>query len=170
MKDEFEPLFFEALLLISRLDDSFLELGSLLRQLQETSPHDFKALISTAQLRRRKGYYLVDIDRAFGGNEQLRPRLNKIGWTKLAMIAKHVTQDNREDLLQLAEAHTARNLQAIMRGDEPIIGGRVILLHFTGEQFAAFSKAILAHGAIQNGDGFIGKEMALIDALGRPSG
>ena len=167
MKDEFEPLFFDALLLISRLDDSFLELGSLLRQLQETSPHDFKALISTPQLRRRKGYYLVDIDRAFGGNEQLRPRLNKIGWTKLAMIAKHVTQDNREDLLQLAEAHTARNLQAIMRGDEPIIGGRVILLHFTGEQFAAFSKAILAHGAIQNGDGFIGKEMALIDALGK---
>ena len=81
------------------------------------------------------------------------------------MIAKHVTQDNREDLLQLAEAHTARNLQAIMRGEEPIIGGRVILLHFTGEQFAAFSKAILAHGAIQNGDGFIGKEKALIDAL-----
>jgi hypothetical protein len=98
MKDDFEPLYFGALLLISRLDDSFLELGSLLRQFQETSPHDFNALISTAQLRRRKGYYLVDIDRAFGGNEQLRPRLNKIGWTKLAMIAKHVTQDNREDL------------------------------------------------------------------------
>ena len=60
MKDEFGPLFFDALLLISRLDDSFLELGSLLRQLQETSPHDFKALISTPQLRRRKGYYLVN--------------------------------------------------------------------------------------------------------------
>ena len=170
MKDDFEPLYFDALLLISRLDDGFLELGSLLRQFQETSPHDFNALISTAQLRRRKGYYLVEIDRAFGGNEQLRPLLNKIGWTKLAMIAKRVTQDNREDLLQLAGAHTARNLQAIMRGDEPIIGGRVILLHFTWEQFATFSKAILAHGAIQNGDGFIGKEMALIGALGRSCG
>ena len=52
-----------------------------------------------------------------------------------------------------------------MRGEEPIIGGRAILLHLTGEQFAAFSKAILAHGAIQNGGGFIGEEKALIDAL-----
>jgi len=66
MKDEFEPLLFEALLLISRLDDSFLELGSLLRQLQETSPHDFKALISTAQLGARATILWTSIGRSAG--------------------------------------------------------------------------------------------------------
>jgi hypothetical protein len=40
-------------------------------------------------------------------------------------------------------------------------------LIFTAEQFAAFSAAILAHGAVENGKGFIGKEAALIAALGK---
>ena len=165
MENEFEPLFFETLLLIARLNDKFLELASLLRQLYETSHHDFKTLISIPQLGPRKGYYLVEIDKAFGGNEHLRPRLNKIGWTKLQLIAKHVTPDNREDLLKLAEAHTAKNLERIMRGVDPIVGGRSVLLVFTAEQFAAFSAAILAHGAVKNGQGFIGKEAALVAAF-----
>lgn len=165
VKDELEPLFFETLLLIARFNHKFMELASLLHQLHETAHHDFKTLISIPQLGRRKGYYLVEVDKAFGGNEHLRPRLNKIGWTKLQTIAKHVTPDNREDLLKLAEAHTVKNLERIMRGEKPTIGGRSVLLHFTAEQFAAFSKAILAHGAIENGAGFIGKEAALFAAL-----
>ncbi len=52
-----------------------------------------------------------------------------------------------------------------MRGEEPVLGGRTVLLFFTGEQFAAFSQAILKHGAVANGDGFIGKDAALIAAL-----
>ena len=122
MEREFDPLFFETLLLIARFNDNFLELASLLRQVYETSHHDFKTLISIPQLGPRKGYYLVEIDKAFGGNEHLRPRLNKIGWTKLQLIAKHVTHDNREDFLKLAEANTAKNLERIMHGVDPIIG------------------------------------------------
>ena len=45
-----------------------------------------------------------------------------------------------------------------MRGLDPIIGGRSVLLYFTAEQFAVYSNAILAHGATKNGDGFNGKE------------
>jgi hypothetical protein len=92
-------------------------------------------------------------------------RLNKIGWTNLQIIARHVTPDTCEKLLQLAETHTAKNLEKIMRGEEPILGGRSVLLFFTEEQFATFSQAILMHGSIANGDGFIGKEAALIAAL-----
>ena len=77
MKDELEPLFFETLLLIARFNDSFLELASLLRQLHETAHHDFKTLISIPQLGRRKGYYLVEVDKAFGGNEQTAPALKQ---------------------------------------------------------------------------------------------
>ena len=165
MEREFDPLFFETLLLIARFNDNFLELASLLRQVYETSHHDFKTLISIPQLGPRKGYYLVEIDKAFGGNEDLRPRLNKIGWTKLQLIAKHVTHDNREDFLKLAEAHTAKNLERIMHGVDPIVDGRSVLLVFTAEQFSAFSAAVLAHGAVKNGQGFIGKEAALVAAI-----
>lgn len=165
MKDELYPEFYLASLLIARFNDKFLELASLLHKLQETESDDFKTLISIPQLGRRKGYYLVEIHRAFGDYKDAPPRLNKIGWTKLQIIAAHVTPDNREALLTLAETHTAKNLEAIMRGDQPIIGGRSVLLLFTQEQFAVFSKAILEHGAIAKGEGFIGKESALIIAL-----
>ncbi len=52
-----------------------------------------------------------------------------------------------------------------MRGDTPIIGGRSILLYFTAEQFAVFAKTILETGAIKTGEGFIGKEAAVIPAF-----
>lgn len=165
MKDELYPEFYRALLLIARFNDEFLELAALLHKLQETEPDDFKALISIPQLGRRKGYYLVEIHRAFGDYKDLSARLHKIGWTKLQIIASHVTPDNLEALLTLADTHTAKNLEAVMRGDQPIISGRSVLLLFTQEQFAVFSKAILDHGAIANGLGFINKELALISAL-----
>jgi hypothetical protein len=103
--------------------------------------------------------------RAFGDYKDVFPRLNKIGWTKLQIISAYVTPDNRGELLKLAETHTAANLKAIIRGEEPIIGRKSVLLLFTQEQFAVFSKAIVEHGAIMNGQSFDGKEAALIKGL-----
>ena len=168
MNDETYPNPDRALDLIVHLDDEFLELASLLRQLQEKKPDDFKALIAIPELGRRKGYYLVEIDRAFANLGVPPQRLTKIGWTKLQLIARHVTPDNLEALLTLAETHIAKNLELIMRGALPIIA-RTVLLLFTQEQYAVFSDAILTNGAVQNGAGFIGKEAALIKALATKS-
>jgi hypothetical protein len=122
-------------------------------------------LYSMPQLGRRKAYYLVSIDKAFGNKNVQAERLKKIGWTKLAALAPIITDENLEDALLFAELNTAKNIEAVVHGLEPIVGGRSVLLIFTAEQFAAFSAAITAHGAIQNGKGFIGKEAALIAAL-----
>ena len=163
--DEIDPVYIRILLLIARFNDNFLELAALLRELQETAPENFRRLIAIRQLGQRKGYYLVEIDRAFADLGLPTFRLNQIGWTKLQVIAAYVTPDNVSQLLKLAETHTTTNLKAIMRGDQPIIDGRSVLLLFTATQFAAFSDAILKHGADKNGDGFMGKEAALIQAL-----
>jgi hypothetical protein len=165
MKDDTHPLFLKTLVLIANLEDEFLELAASLRQLQETYPKDFKMLYSMPQLGRRKAYYLVSIDKAFGNKNVPAERLKKIGWTKLAALAPIITDENLEDALLFAELNTAKNIEAVVHGLEPIVGGRSVLLIFTAEQFAAFSAAIMAHGAIQNGKGFIGKEAALIAAL-----
>ena len=69
-----------------------------------------------------------------------------------------------------AELHTVRNIEAVVHGLEPILDGRTVVLNFTAEQFEAYSDAILANGAIKNGEGFIGKEAALIAALKKNSG
>ena len=165
MKDTFSLSLITTLALIANLDDKFLELASSLRKVRECSPKDFKKLIALPQLGRRKAYYLVSIDRAFADKNVPSERLKKIGWTRLALLAPHITDENWEDALKLAETNTARNIQAVIQGLEPIIGGRSVLLNFTADQFADFSAAILASGATKNGEGFIGKEAALIAAL-----
>jgi len=165
MEDGFNPLFIKTLMLIAKLEDEFLELASLLRQVKQENPKAYKKLYSIPQLGRRKAYYLVSIDKAFGDKDVPVERLKKIGWTKLAALAPHITEENLEDALLFAESNTVRNIEAVVHGLEPIIGGRSVLLNFTAEQFAAFSAAILAHGAIKNGEGFIGKEVALVAAL-----
>jgi len=170
MNDKTEPLFFETLMLIAKFNDRFLELASLLRQVQEKSPQNFKTLISIPQLGRRKAYYLVSIDKAFGDKNVPPERLRKLGWTKLAALAPHITKDNLEDTLLFAEQHTVRNIDAVVHGLEPILDGRTVVLTFTAEQFEAYSDAILANGAIKNGKGFAGAEAALIAALGKSSG
>jgi hypothetical protein len=142
-----------------------MELASLLRKVQDSDSKSFKELTSIPQLGRRKAYYLVSIDKSFGDKDILPVRLRKIGWTKLAALAPHITNENLEDALLFAESNSVRNIEAVVKGLEPTIGARSVLLNFTAEQFAAFSTAILAHGAIKKGEGFVGKEAALIAAL-----
>jgi endonuclease III len=109
MNDDFHPLFLKSLTLIAKLEDEFLELASTLRQLQQMSPKDFKKAIHTPQLGRRKAYYLVSIDKAFGDKTVPDERLKKIGWTKLAALAPHITEENQENALLFAEMNTVKD-------------------------------------------------------------
>jgi hypothetical protein len=165
-----DPLFYRTAFLIARFNDNFLELGNLLRELQETAPDDFRRLVAIRQLGKRKAYYLMEVARAFANLDVPRFRLSKIGWTKLQIIAPHINPDNSENLLTLAETNTAINLKAIVRGEKPTVGGRSVLLFFTAKQFDAFSKAILKHGAVKNAEGFLNKEKALIKAVRKGKG
>ena len=130
MKDEIDPLFLKTLILIAKLDDEFLELASHLQQVKQTNPNDFKKLYSMPQLGRRKAYYLASIDKAFGDKNVPTERLKKIGWTKLAALAPIITDENLEDALLFAELNTAKNIEAVVHGLEPIVGGRSVLLIF----------------------------------------
>jgi hypothetical protein len=158
-------VFQQALLLIAQANDKFFTLAKLLRQLHDEDYEWFKSLAKLPQLGKRKAYYLLHIEKVFGGLPIELSRLNQIGWTKLQVISKHVTESNYEAFLQLAETHTTENLKLIMQGKRPVIGGRSVLLQLTGKEFQAFAEAIVKNGAIANGDGFIGKEQALIKAL-----
>ena len=126
--------------------------------MRKETPNDFKKLCSIPQLGRRKAYYLVSIDRAFADKKEDPKRLKDIGWTKLAALAPHITADNWQDALLFAEMNTVRNIETVGRGQEPNIDGRSVLLLFTADQFVIFAEAIVKHGAIANGAGFVGKE------------
>ena len=117
-------------------------------------------------LGRRKAYYLVEVSRKFEPLPISRARLKKIGWTKLQIIGQHVTKDNVEELVSLAEQLKTKQLERKMQGDEPISNAHCVLMYFSPKQYAEFEEAVLKkNGAEPSGRGIVGKEEALINAL-----
>jgi hypothetical protein len=110
-----EELYDRALALSSDVEDKFLELGRSLRQLLDRDPALFQQVVKK-RLGRRKAYYLIEVSRRFEPLPISRARLKKIGWTKLQIIGQHVTKDNVEELVGLAEQLKTKQLERKMRG------------------------------------------------------
>lgn len=160
-----EELYDKVLGLSANVEDNFLELGRSLRQLQDRDPDLFQQVAKKENLKRRKAYYLVEVSRTFDKAPVPRARLRKIGWTKLQVIGKHVTAQNLDELLELAETTNSKVLERQMRGEKPMDGAHCVVMYFTPKQYAEFKQALLKNGAKPSGRGIVDKEKALINAL-----
>jgi hypothetical protein len=160
-----DELYDRALALSSDVEDKFLELGRSLRQLLDRDPPLFQQVVKKRGLGRRKAYYLVEVSRKFEPLPISRARLKKIGWTKLQIIGQHVTKDNVEELVNLAEQLKTKQLERKMRGDDSLNNAHCVLMYFSPKQYAEFEEALLKNGAERSGRGIVGKEGALINAL-----
>ena len=147
MSVDYHDTVFDIIHLIDANEDRFLDLAALLRKLKDTQPKDFASLIDWPKLGRRKAYYLIEIDEAFGDKPDLRPRLSEIGWTKAAKIAKFATPENSDDLLELAENYTALQLELLLKGVEIKVGSRFVTFRLDPEEFALLRSVLLKHGA-----------------------
>ena len=149
-----EGLFDKAMTLSKNVDQTFLELGRTLRQLQDREPKRFQEIVAKSDLGRRKAYYLVDVSRVFDPLRVSRARLKRVGWTKLGMIAKRVTQDNVDEFLDLAERNNVKELERMMRGEEPLgDDSHCVLMYFSPEQYEELKEALLHYGARERGLG-----------------
>jgi hypothetical protein len=160
-----EDLFERALTLSGDVDDKFLELGKTLRQLLDRDRDQFHKIVAKTNLGRRKAYYLVEISRIFDPLPVRRPRLRKIGWTKLQLIGKHVKPDNMEELLSLAEEVNAKELERRMRGEKPMGNAHCVLMYFSPKQYKELEEVLVANGGQRSGRGILNKEEALINAI-----
>jgi hypothetical protein len=160
-----EELYDRALALSLDVEDKFLELGRSLRQLLDRDPDLFQQIVKKSRLGRRKAYYLVEVSRKFGPLPIRRARLKKIGWTKLQIIGQHVTKDNVEELVSLAEQLNTKQLERKMQGEQPLSNAHCVLMYFSPKQYAEFEEALFKNGAERSGRGIVGKEGALITAL-----
>jgi len=160
-----EDLYEKTMLMSKNVEDNFLDLGRYLRQLLDREPELFQEIIVKCDLGRRKAYYLVEVSRTFDPLPISRPRLKKLGWTKLQIIGKHVTKDNVEELVTLAENHSVKQLERLMQGDAPMKNAHCVLMYFTPKQYAELEAALLKNGGERSGRGIVGKEEALINAL-----
>jgi hypothetical protein len=89
-----------------------------------------------------------------------------IGWPKLIVLVDHISSVNRQQLLDLADKTSAKELASIL--GQPPSGTRRMVLHLTQEQYRVLEEAILAHGGVRSArypDELSGKEEALVKAL-----
>ena len=166
-----EEVLNKAFAMSKNVEDNFLELGRQLRQLQERDPEKFQEFIAKSDLGRRKAYYLVEVSRTFEPLPISRARLKKLGWTKLQIIGKHVTKDNVEELVKLAEETSTKILDRHMKTGETLMkNAHCVLMYFTPEQYKVLEAALLANGAKKNpkgARGLDGKEEALMTIIGK---
>ena len=160
-----DELYDQVISLSKDLDAQFLELGVLLRDLQETDSDAFRLTAQNSGIGLRKAYYLVNIHRAFGKLKVPAARLRAIGWTKLNVISSYVTKQNVKELLKLAEENTVRNLERRLKGDEPENNAHAVLMYFSPDDYEKLASKLVEHGAVRQGRGLQNKEQAL-----RPSG
>jgi hypothetical protein len=165
MTESTDALYERALELFANVPDDFLELGRALSQLHDRDADLFRQLAAKSNMGRRKAYHLVEVSRTFEPLATLRDQLRKIGWPKLQLIAKHVTPDTLDSLLQLAEDMTAKGLERHLRGKKPLGNAHCVLMYFSPKPYAEFEEARLKNGGERSGRGILGKEKALINVL-----
>jgi hypothetical protein len=171
---ELENVFDSVLALAKRPDANFLQLARGLAEVRHQLPERFSDLIKQSGLNSRRAYYLIEMAEHLSRLEAQgvrldEERLQRIGWSKLRVIARHLTPRNVGQWLEWAERETIRELVARVHGEKPAAKEHVIVLHFTPEQYQAFEEAILANGGMRNrkGRGLQNKEQALVNIIQR---
>lgn len=151
------------LALAENVDVNFPELGRLLCDTQSEGGALFSSALKAVG--KRTGYYLIEIDKALNPLGLDRARFVKIGWTKLSRLTKHITAENADMLLRIAEGHTDRQVIAIMRGKKPVAKARTVLLSLRPKHYKLFAKALTQHGAVTVGRGLAHQEKALMTII-----
>ncbi len=147
--------------LAGAIDETFLELGRILKTLQDSNQEDFNAAIASSGLGRRKAYYLVAIDRVFSRIPAPKPRLQKIGWTKLALLTTRIDKTNFAEMLRAAERHTAKELEAWLAGERPEGKKRAFLAYLDSESYEVLEIAFARVGGVKHQRGYSNKGAAL---------
>src|SRR5687768_3933190 len=81
--------------------DKNVELAECLRKIYKIDRAEFGTLLGTPGLGSRKAYYLRKVGEQIERGKFSKPRLRKIGWTKLQVIGHDLT----DRMLKLAKKH-----------------------------------------------------------------
>src|SRR5690606_31170823 len=147
------------------IGDNFLRFARALRELQDEQPDILLKVAELAGLCNRKSYALARISRQFDDLGASEERLYSIGWTKLQIIGRYLTEDNGEYLLQLAELNTAHDLEALLRGETPVEDAKVVQFYLSANDYKRLRSKLVTHGAVVSGNGLAKKELALMKLL-----
>lgn len=144
------------------IDQNFVKLSELFFQLRLKDPQQFQAVVVSADIDKRKAYYMSEIGGHIDRVAIPPSALHDIGWTKVQIIARHLSTDNWEALLELASRHTVRDLKLLMQGIKPMETTKTILLSLSLNDHKRLVAVLIKHGASRSGSGHANKETALM--------
>lgn len=148
--------------LIDHSKSRLLEAASLLRTVREDNPDEFRTVAQKLRIGLRKAHHLAQIDKVFEKMAIPVERAQRLGWTKLSIIAAHRKTHTIDDLIDVAESCTAHELKMHIRDGKFDPDGRTVVLHFSKEQYALLDEALRSKGAEPHSRGLLGKEAALM--------
>jgi hypothetical protein len=144
------------------IDETFLELGKALRQLMDRDTDLFRQVVEKSELGSRKAYYLVNLSRIFEPLPIPRARLLALGWTKLMKISAHINKENWQELLEMAESHNVKQIEATLKGEKPQTNAHCFLAYFDAKDYKLVEELLVQNGAKRSGRGLLEKEAALV--------
>lgn len=144
----------------------FYRLALLLHDLQQADPALFKKSTTSGPIGRRRAYDLVLVARTFRKMGIDPERLERVGWAKLKVIAKKVSDPvTAISYLDLAERATVHVLESQIEAGQDPKSTRVVMLYLSPDQYALYKTAVIEFGAKPRGKGLVGQEKALIALL-----
>lgn len=149
---------------------NFFDLASAL-----VSLHDFEASLLSevareAGISRRRIYYLLKVGRMSLENAISRNDAEKLGWTKLQIIARHIAEVGtvtREDVhafMAIAHKSTARELPQKLRSGITATT-RAEVFYLNASQRDELRRVLVAFGAKRRGVGLVGREDAILQIV-----
>lgn len=152
---------------------SMMDVARALRELRNTRPSDLLAVAAQAGMSPRKAHALARLATIFDNRGLRKNLLEEVGWAKLDIIGRYVSEDgsNIPQLLSLAESNSQLALKSKLQDDtaEDLSGKNAsMLFHLPEAQGERLRALLLKYGARQSGKGLVEKEKALIaimDAL-----
>jgi hypothetical protein len=147
MTDVTDALFDKALVLFANVPENFMELGRALAQLYDLDRDRFPELAVRSNVSLRGAYHLIEVSRTFEALAIPRDQLDKIGWPKLQLIAKHLTPKTLDALLRLAEESTVKDLEHHVSGcKKPAGGSHILLRYFSPKSYEQLRGALVSNG------------------------
>lgn len=156
------------------------DLARALRKLHDIDSAAWATFLEERGIKRRRAYYLVKIDKQLSALGIRKSIIDKLGWTRLAIITPCLDVRNKSELLVRAEASSTAQLRAMVRrwkagGKKKVAATskplRCVLLYFTTEQYEEFEDAIRSNGGERAGnDGLANKEAAIVEIIRQAKG
>lgn len=144
----------------------FFDLAQALAELHATNVEALARLPAVSGISRRRMFYLLRVGQLIGRHSIERSMAEKVGWTKLKTIARHISKTGEisdaalNGYLDLAIHTRASDLAEVLRGDD-VPQRRAVQFQLNSRARAELRNTLIAYGAKTTRRGLVGKEKAL---------